>query len=662
MNLFLRTFLFTVLFGFLINGFFIEESVGNNRIFCLQASAAFLFLTYVFFRWKKKSSPDFFILVPSIIFLTNGIYIALNHLPAGDIPFIKNYIKVYFSLNLLIIFLSVLKDPKNNFNISLISILSFASLITFRYNILNSSLLVFLIYLLFYHYLKTKTNLISDSYDIGSLVLSFLFLVSGLYSGGFYNIDGINSSIYFISGALAFIYFRKFMNYKNMITTLNSYILLYLLQISFILVLILASPSFQFFKTYFANNIAGYHVSNIGGLLVSSFPALSIFLFLNKKRNKLLLYLPLLISLIILYFSHSRSSTIAIFLSAFLSFLFLSKQSFSKKYYLYLSGIVILFIAVFFLKQFLGIGKSTDTSSLYVRFIIWEYYIDRILTFSPFLGFGPSNEFHLSLLPIDHLQNHIKQEISAYMHEFAANPHAHNLYVQFFFMSGVLGLAGLLFLLIKPIVNFFKLRRKLPLHFFTVSGIISFAAHGFFEYTLIDGWYFFSFVLYILVLLPKQRQPSREKKMSNVLLFTFLIILSFLAFLNNHQLKLKSDILSVLKNRVIFNNFRNLKLVSLEGLTEDHEKKIEAIQSKQFLYYRNLEVDLIVAEYYYQSLQSSKVARRTSVLKLNQCLSTFPQSAFCYSRLADIMEEQSSQDVYNQRSQQYDPFHVLFKF
>lgn len=640
----------------------LEENIGSNKEFILQSGVFVFIVYYLFNKLKKNPNLNLTTLILSLLFAMNIGLISINILPKNEISFIKNLLKGFYFINLLIIIFTAQRLSKAPVIIALSSLFYSVSLLSWRYNKCNSIILIFILYIVFKTYYTIGKKIFQDKINLLSILFSIFLLIVGFYSGGFYNLDAINFALYLISGCFLFIVLREVLKQSLMLGLLKNITLIYATKVIFILLFIIFSPNFNYHKTYFVNNISGFHVSNIGALVYITTPILSYFI-IKQHKLKIFYLILFLLSFIILYFSHSRASTIAVFVSLFFLLTVLLKKKIFQSYITYL--LIIVFFFILFLRNFLNLGNVLDFTTTQERFLIWEYYINRTLHFSPLLGFGFNNEFHLSFLPPDTLRKEVVMEIMNYTNEFKANPHAHNSYVQFFLMSGILGLMSLLFILSYTIKNSYKHLKIPSIKIFAFSGVISFVVHAFFEYTLLDGWYYYLLIIYFTILLSKLKTIPLHNSIFFYFINVYVFVLFLFCFLNSYQLFLEKKVFNLLKNQFQINNFKNVKLLLNTYSNPELEQELNKIQSLQIPFYRNVLIDIIVAEYWFQKSLHDTNSWNFTKQKIEICLSNFPQSAFCHYRLAQLHEQKNDlkkAKIYYKLANQLDPYKILFKY
>ncbi len=640
----------------------LEENIGSNKEFILQSGVFVFTVYYLFNKLKKNSNLNLTTLILSLLFAMNVGLVSINILPKTEISFIKNLLKGFYFINLLIIIFTAQRFSKAPIIIALSSLFYSVSLLSWRYNKCNSIILIFILYIIFKTYYLFGKKIFQDKINLFSILFSVFFLIVGFYSGGFYNLDGINFALYLISGCFLFIVLREILKQRLMLGLLKNITLIYTTKVIFILLFIIFTPEFNYHKTYFVNNISGFHISNVGALVYITTPILS-YLIVKQHKLKIFYFILFLLSFIVLYFSHSRASTVAVFVSLFFLLTLLLKKKIFQSYITYL--LIIVFFFILFSRNLLNLGNVLDFTTTQERFLIWEYYINRTLHFSPLLGFGFNNEFHLSFLPPDTLRKEVQIEIMNYTTEFKANPHAHNLYVQFFLMSGILGLMSLVFILFYAIKNSYKHLKIPSIQIFAFSGVISFIIHAFFEYTLLDGWYYFLLIVFLSILFQNPKKIILNNFLTNFIINFYLILLLVFSSLNSYQLFLEKKVINLLKNQFQINNFKNVKLLLNTYSNPELEQELNKIQSLQIPFYRNIMIDITIAEYWFQkSLQDTNSWDFTKQ-KIEICLSNFPQSAFCHYRLAQLYEQKNDlkkAKIYYKLANQLDPYKILFKY
>lgn len=202
----------------------------------------------------------------------------------------------------------------------------------------------------------------------------------------------------------------------------------------------------------------------------------------NKKRQ----YSFYFISLIILFFSFSRTAVLSIFIFYYL--LFFIKIKNNNKIIFILTNITILTLTIYLLpnsdifNNLLSNDNSRLTLSLNSRDIAWGFLIDSIVE-NPILGvgFGVSNESILDKSGV----------------EFSA----HNLHFQMLSEIGIIGYLLFLIAYFYPVLIALKNKAKKKSDLILINFLIALIIHQFFENTLFRGgffhltWFFFSIIL-----------------------------------------------------------------------------------------------------------------------------------------------------------------------
>ena len=178
--------------------------------------------------------------------------------------------------------------------------------------------------------------------------------------------------------------------------------------------------------------IIGIPVSSIGSLgSLGFFISTSYILYSKSNRVQSILgFLLFAISLMLLYFSYSRTSIIASILVFFLIYIFTSKKNIHLIYKNKLN--LTLFIILLVISSFIFIQKSFELNTFHVRLSIWEFHLKSVLQFSPYFGLGMEPEWRMIYSLPKNLSQTSFNDLVEYLNTFRSNPIAHNLIVQTF--------------------------------------------------------------------------------------------------------------------------------------------------------------------------------------------------------------------------------------
>ncbi|MCG9874635.1 MAG: O-antigen ligase family protein [Leptospiraceae bacterium] len=252
--------------------------------------------------------------------------------------------------------------------------------------------------------------------------------------------------------------------------------------------------------------IIGIPVSSIGSLGSLGF-FISASLILYNKSNRVqstLGFLLFAISLMLLYFSYSRTSIIASIIVFFIIYVL----AFKKNIHLFYKNkiILILIIVLLGISLFVFIQKSFELNTFHARLSIWEFHLKSVLQFSPYFGLGMEPEWRMIYSIPKNLSQASFYDLIEYLKTFRSNPIAHNLIIQTFSSFGFLGIFALLSFLIYltfPIYKFlFKKEISLYNLLYTAT-LIGILIHELTDVSLLEHQILYPVVGIIALLKPK---------------------------------------------------------------------------------------------------------------------------------------------------------------
>lgn len=247
-----------------------------------------------------------------------------------------------------------------------------------------------------------------------------------------------------------------------------------------------------------------------------------------------------LIYLILLMVSHSRTSFIGTMVGVFIimSIIFWKKKKlhiFRYKFaYLSFGVLSILFL-------FLGVSifqsKNIQLNTLMIRFDIWEAHILSTWQTSPIFGLGMLPEWKMFYLQDISLSIEIRNTIENYIAEFQSFPPGHSLYIQVFSSMGILGLMLIGTASLSVLIRSIKRRDYLLLGLFVAFGIHELTDYHFTEYPV-----FFPLLFLFSELKSKkiQKYPNINLYISSLLMLIYTIlalIVIFQSILNENRQK-----------------------------------------------------------------------------------------------------------------------------
>lgn len=486
----LKFFVVPIFFSFFLYIFILEGRYINTKFNYIGIYILFIFLTSNL-RHKLNNKKLSFFYVSSLYLMINHYFSAL-YLPDLGIANIKIYIQSFSILLLISLYLNTLKY-KSIDSIFIFTVIASTTLFnSFLYNSPGYKFTFLVIYLSIY--------ILFSEIKIYLYQIILLFIVYIINYNSYILYDSTMGS----SLIITLILFQIISTKKDFLN--NDYFIKIIFQVFLytILLFLILSLLYLFNNNNQNNSIywIGFHVNSLGGFFAFYSIILIIFVSNNselKNNSKyfnishLMLFI-LLLFLLLLTKSRSNIIGLIVFVSSYFIFF-----KFQKKY---LFAIVItlplLFIVLYILFKY-NIFKL-NIESIQARFIIFKYLSKLVIEKSIFTGFGfdsTSIFMHYPFLSdfnffLDFFKNH------------GIHLHAHNLILQIFVSSGLLGLLTsiiILTLLLKII--FSKIEEKTFI--LRLLLVIFILVQSFFDFTLTDC---FIIIPLTLMILPKLKFNS----------------------------------------------------------------------------------------------------------------------------------------------------------
>ena len=510
-------------------------------------------------------------------------------------------------------------------------------------------------------------------------VLVFLLFTSSVtstYTSFFYNgTNAVFGFFHLLSGILLYLFFKYLEDDQEILYIIRFNHLFYGLCLALYTIFISIYIFSHDFNPNFSLSIGGFHVSNIGSMIAVNFPAIVVvYLFFNNQKRIKFLYIALiLLSLLVLYYTHSRASILGVIVSSiFIIVYYLKLENKKKSQIIPILLLLLIFIAIFIGKKLFQ-SDVFNTGSLIARKSIWETYIERVLNHSILFGFGSNSEFFNTFLPIHYLSENILQDLRYYFTNFQANPHAHNLYIQFFYNYGLFGLlvlTGIIFctfaLLAKKIIrNEMNLYEILA---YTVMSSIFF--QEIFDYTMLDAMTYFptAFALGIISRYSLQLNSFQNLKSFSIvnikiiyaLQFFIAIFISMIGF----NLCVSEKIKILFKNEFTIDNFSNLKFKNSSTFTDSKLKTFRKLDSLYLPINLDDKKEQFSGQVYLEAFRISNDKKDLELAEKNfqKCILIFPNSAVCYKKLEEIellKENLDAANGYNKKYKENDPFGLV---
>ncbi|WP_108976767.1 O-antigen ligase family protein [Leptospira ryugenii] len=636
----------------------------------LLANTILSFLVFSFWQKKKfKSFDSYFFALASLTLILYSAITATIFLPDSQVARQKLYLRFVFYLSSGVFYWLLYKEIDKKI-LLLYAILASSHIYFFRYHYTSIAILLYLIANL--HLLKEIKMAKGNFFDLFSVALLASILVSTIYSFFYNGSYSTYGTFHFFSGFLIYLFF-KLLDQKQILKTLFISQFFYLICLILYSMFIVLYFFYNDFQPNFSLRIGGFHVSNIGSMILVNLPT-TIGLYLlqpSEKKQKLIYLFIVFLSLVVLYFTHSRASILGVIIGCTTLFFVYVKLSPDRK------GKLLPIFTFFFLFALVFLGKKIidsdvfNTNSLSARKSIWEAYIERVIHHSLLFGFGSNNEFFHSFLPIQELSPQVIGDLKFYFQNFQAFPHAHNLYLQIFFNYGSVGFAIMIMMIIYTATKAWKMFRNKsisPSEGIALAILSSLFFQEIFDYTMIDAMTFYQAILAIGILShPFQaKEGNNQKPLSfppkylvaiQIVLMVFIILLGF-------NLCLSEKIKLLFRNQFTIDNFSNLKFK-------------DGVADNQILISRFMTIDPLflplpidekkeqfAGQVYLEIFHKSKdrLFLEKASGHFQSCIRIFPYSAVCLKRLSEI--ESLKGDAKNAKDfeslyKQNDPFGLV---
>lgn len=640
-----------------------------------ELSANTIIASVLFLFWQKKKikgAESYLFIFSSLSLILYTSITGMIFLPDSLIARQKLYLRFVFYFS-VVVFFFLYKIGTNKRLLIFYTVIASSHIFLYRYHYSSIAILFYLVANLS---LLKKFSL--SKQNIFDLLVFLLFTASltSTYTSFFYNgTNAVFGFFHLLSGILLYLYFKYLDDEKEIISIIRYNHLFYGICLVLYGIFILIYVFSHDFNSNFSLSIGGFHVSNIGSMIAVNFPAIIvIYLFFNDTSKLKLSYIVLIfLSLVVLYYTHSRASSLGVIVSSLFIIAYYLKFGNEKKSKLVpILLLLTLFIAIFIGKKLFQ-SDVFNTGSLIARKSIWETYTERVFHQSILFGFGSNNEFFNTFLPIDYLSDKVIQDLRYYFTNFQANPHAHNLYIQFFYNYGAYGLlilTGILFctfaLLAKKII-----RKELTLNEILAYGILSsIFFQEIFDYTMLDAMTFFptAFALGIISRYSFELNSFRNlKSFSTVnikiiyaLQFFIAIFISMIGF----NLCLSEKVKILFKNEFTIDNFSNLKFKDSSSFTETKLNTFRKLDSLYLPINLDDKKEQFSGQVYLEAYKITKEKKDLDLAEKNfqKCILIFPNSAVCYKKLEEIELIKDNPDAangYNKKFKENDPFGLV---
>jgi O-antigen ligase len=588
-------------------------------------------------------------------------------LPDSQVGRQKLYLRGIYYITLLLYYYLIYK-LKPTKELILFTVISCSGLFLFRYNYTTIVLAFYLLSNLVY---VKKLDLYKKNYFDLLIFLFFICTVFSTYTSFSYN--GSNSVFgffYFLTGLLVYVYIKYLPNKEEEFRLIEYNLLSYFITILLFSIFIVIYHFSDNLTPNFRLNIAGFHISNIGSIITVNLPILiGIYLFYSNKKFYHILFIVL--SLFVLYFSHSRSSVIGTsFGFIILIYFYIKRKGNAKK--IILPILVLLIFAFFFLTRKYSQIDIFNTSSFTIRMLIWKAYLERVLNHSILFGFGANNEFFQTFLPIHYLNSETLTELKDYLYNFKSNPHAHSLYVQILYNYGVIGFTIFSLIFVNFFIHLYKRRNK-EFEITEILAIVSFLSitiQEFFDYTILDAMTFYPVMISLAILSRNSIDKSEfdknqyisaiKAKLGFVIIFILLLFLSLISF----NMILFEKVKIIFKNSYIIDNFSNISITNPSVFTNENFIEFEKLDKNYIPINIDDKKEQFTAEIYinYYKLKNDKYLLDMAERNYQKCIQIFPNSAVCYKKLEEIQlikNNTTQAEIYHKKYIDNDPFNLV---
>lgn len=596
---------------------YLEVIAFNKKIDFLIPVLIFFILLF----WNRKGLSRKLKSFHSIFFEISFLYLAflrsISIIPNSIIPNYQYFQKVLVLSFFLYLAYLVIK-LKRKFYVTSWIVFCVSFVLLFRYQVFQIEFLIFFLLSMNLDYLKKFT--------ISKIIFLVGFLISLFASYGKFDIDNYQEGIFFLFEVSFADFFLRRTRNSNQLQHIQKFLLvpLSLYIISFFLIFLFISPEFQNKIFHFGITINQFHISNLSGNIV----ALAFLFYLFCKKDLYLFFL-MLFCFVLITFTHSR---ISFFILISLSVVIVL-QNFSKKNrpFLYLS-LSLLTLAGF---SFYSINPEVVKNflSLFQRVDIWKVYLLIPNSINWFAGLGWNQEHIISFFP-NYADVHLSSLVKAYVLQFESNPHAHNLYLQIYYSSGIIGIGLLGFYFVRSFLQS-ELRIQIL--------VILLFFYALFDYLLIDP--FFAIVFFLILLQRKTHSTSKVYANQNIfkIAMLFLILLSFILNANYH---LKHTIFQ----KIHESNFFTVEYPS-EFSTEAKQKEIYKSPFSRFPMVLTFKNNIYFGEYFL--LQKDFVSAKSH---FESCILKQPLLPVCYFGLSKSVSDPKEKEEFWEKGKRLDVF------
>ncbi|MEM7181966.1 MAG: O-antigen ligase family protein [Spirochaetota bacterium] len=398
------------------------------------------------------------------------------------------------------------------------------------------------------------------------------------------------------------------------------------------------------------------------------------YFYLQNFRTKLFYLALIALSLIVLYFTHSRASILATGLSfTYILVLFVKKRVtlVRNRSFLWMLALFVVFLCLVVINsKYSNIFTNFDT--VRIRFSIWKYFFSITSREFPIFGIGPDNESLLAYFSARGMEPQNIKHITNYITLTQASPHAHNLTVQLFNHYGVFGIGVYLFII--SYFAFFFIRsffyKKEPMAIFlSLICLLAIFIQELFDYTMPDPVIFSPMMLFLGMFGSTMKITTRDTSTyKNWLIFKRVVIVFLFGFtlLVSWNYTMRNYIHTIFKKRLVYDAFENYKFVVPLELFPSKVKQFLKMDS----YYLPIKLDskreiltgFVYWELYRNRNYSKKEYCKIAVERFENCVSINPYLPICYYKLAQIYKHEGDvkkSQFYLNESKKRDPFQLV---
>lgn len=638
-----------------------------------ELSFSAYFASGVFFLWQRKkihSIESYFFILTSVSLILYTSITGMIFLPSSLVARQKLYIRFAFYLSIGLFFLFY-KMGINKRVLVFYTVIVSSHIFIYRYHYSSIAILFYLVANL---YLLKKFSFSKNNiFDLLVLLLLTSSVIS-TYTSFFYNgSSAMFGFFHLLSGILLYLYFKYLEDEKDLFQIIHMNHLYYAICLIIFVIFITVYVVARNFNHKFPMSIGGFHVSNIASMIAVNLPAVIVVYLFSKHRFKHIYILLIILSLLVLYYTHSRASILGVMISSlFIGFYYIKVERGTK-----IKLVLILLFISFFILMFIG-KKLLDsnvfnTGSLVIRMSIWETYIERVLNHSILFGFGSNNEVFNTFLPIDYLSERVVTDLRYYFRQFQANPHAHNLYIQFFYNYGLYGflvLGGILFFTFWFLVKKILQNNLSVIELIAYSVLCSMFFQEMFDYTMLDAMTYFptAFALGIIsryaFVSTSIHTLKSNVKVNIKFIYALQLFIAFFISLLGFNLCLSEKVKILFRNEFTLDNFSNLKFNENLNLSEEKLKIFRKLDSLYLPINLDDKKEQFSGQVYLEAYKIGKNLKDLDLAEKNfqKCILIFPNSAVCYKKLEEIQLLRFNPDAANEYAKKYkqnDPFGLV---